>query len=73
MTTQRPCIIVKSNNLSAGRDRGFTAYNEDGRYLIEFLDYYCLGRYLNGQGYDVVPHNSRVGRTILDKIHNERV
>ncbi len=64
----KPCIILRANP-----GHGYSVFNEDGRYVVSFFNYLNCANYAMGQGYTIVPHNSRVGKTILDKIERQRV
>ena len=66
----KPCIIRRR---MVGNSGIFDAFNEDGRFVFALFDYENLSRYVEAQGYEVVPLNSRCGRTILDKVNGEQV
>lgn len=59
-------IIVQVGN-------AFSAYSEDAYFICSWATYDSCHRYVEAQGFCVVSLNSRCGRTILDKLNNERV
>lgn len=48
--------------------RAFTAYNENGNRICSRILWENLVRELTFLGYEIVPSNSRAGKTILDKV-----
>ena len=58
----KPCLIVRKP------DQSFSAWNEDGRWLATACSYSALVDVLTKAGYEQVLLNSRLGRTIMDKI-----
>lgn len=65
----KPCIVVPVY----GRHQEFVAYNEDGRLIIRFQHYLNVVKYVLGQGYVQVPLNSRIGKTIMDKVEGQHI
>lgn len=55
------CIIVKAL-------RHHKAISENGRIICMRANYYFCKIQVESLGYDVVPLNSRAGRTILDLV-----
>jgi hypothetical protein len=68
MNDPKPCIIRESVSKT-----GYFAYDEHARFICSWATYDSCVRYAASQGYETVPLNSRFGRTILDKLNNERV
>lgn len=69
MSTLKPAILIKHPHKPA-----LELINEDGRHVAYFLHSYDVAEFhATMRGYEVVPLNSRVARTILDKIHGEHV
>lgn len=57
-----PCLIIRAPC------RPYTAWNEDGRYLARSRSFAELDAHMRRFSYSPVSPNSRLGRTILDKI-----
>lgn len=63
----KPAIIVKV-------PQGYDAYNEDGRFLLGCsCAFQRLCFILEQDDYEIVSHNSRIGRTILDKLESRGI
>lgn len=58
----KPAVIIRDTL------HGYILYNEDGRPVVSLRGYNNLEWMAKERGYTVVPLNSRVGRTIQDKI-----
>lgn len=69
----KPCIIVSSDCHWLGHPI-FKVINESGKKCESGFNWVCyqaLRENLMKKGYVVVSHNSRCGRTILDKLNGE--
>lgn len=60
----KPCLILRSP-LPPHR---YCAWNEDGRLIAHRTNYFALQLEVSFKDYAPVPANSRLGRTILDKM-----
>ena len=69
----RPCIILARPAVERVNADHYDAFNEDGRKLISTYSYRNMVEYLKGQEFEPVSLNSRCGRTILDKLENQRL
>jgi hypothetical protein len=67
---KKPCIILRSRR---GIDDVFAAFNEDGRRVHRSSLYVALVAECHLQDYEVAPLNSRIGRTICDKLEQKGV
>lgn len=65
----KPCVIVYSKT-----HLRYEAFNEDGRLLAyHYMTYHLLSLMVESMDYEPIPLNSRLGRTILDKINQHSV
>ena len=64
----KPCVIISRFTVRTV-PTCFIAINQDGLSFGKAdFDYQELREHLLNLGYTVVSHNSRIGRTILDKV-----
>lgn len=65
MNDKPPCLIIRQGAV-------YSAYNEDGR-RIAGGGFNSLSEILWLDGYEIVSHNSRIGRTIIDKLQEKGI
>lgn len=62
----KPCIIIRVPSALFGQS--YSAWNEDGRMIVQALEWNAVNKRVLALGYTPVPVNSRLGATILDKV-----
>lgn len=65
----KPCIVIWDRQFDV-----YEAYNEDVRLIVRRSDWQeCVNEARFHYGYEVIPHNTRFAKTILDKLNQHHI